>query len=544
MKLIQKIILILILFSALFLRAYKINSFPAINSDEAAIGYNAYSLLQTGKDEHGVSWPLHFESFGEYKLGASIYLAMPFVKILGLNLLAIRLPNLILSILTILFLYKLVLLISKSNSLALLSSMVLTLSPWHIHFSRGAWESSIALSFIIIGIYFFYKSIEEKFNKNFSLFIIFFSSSIYTYNSALIISPLLALTLFIIYFSFIKSNFSKIILPLILGIIITIPIIFSFLNNGASARFNGIGITADKGPLLRSIELLNQHQPLNIIDRTINNRRVLYFISWIQKYTSHFDLNFLTISGDYVPRSKSPEIGQIYLIELPFLILGLIFLFKPILPPHKLIYNRRFKLFILAFLLITPLASSLTFQAPSALRSLSMVIPLSILISIGIFSFFNFLIKNKFKKIILIILILFYSYNIAYFFDSYFFHYEKIYPTAWQYGFNKLVPYLEKEKNKYENVFVTNKYDQPYILFLFYSKYPPQLTQKLKWTKADQFGFKTVNNFDRYIFKKIDWNNIPSNSLVITSDENVPIEPNKIINFPNSQSGFKIYSKL
>src|SRR5574344_1679999 len=171
---INKIPIIIVLIIAFLIRGINLWSTPALNPDEAALGYNAYSLIQTGKDEHGASWPLHFKSFGDFKPGGYVYLALPFIKIIGLTPLAVRLPNLILSVLTILFLYKLILLLSKSNALALLSAVVLTLSPWHIHFSRGAWESSAALSFIVIGTYFFFKSIQEKFLKNFTLFAIFY----------------------------------------------------------------------------------------------------------------------------------------------------------------------------------------------------------------------------------------------------------------------------------------------------------------------------------------------------------------------------------
>ncbi|MDD4026878.1 MAG: glycosyltransferase family 39 protein [Candidatus Shapirobacteria bacterium] len=536
---INKIPLIIILIIAFLIRFINLDNTPALNPDEAALGYNVYSLLQTGKDEHGISWPLHFKSFGDFKPGGYVYLAMPFIKILGLNTFAVRLPNLILSLLTILFLYKLVLLLSKSNKLALLSALVLTFSPWHIHFSRGAWESSAALSFVVIGTYFFFKSIKEKFILNFSLFVVFYILSLYIYHSARLIAPVLALTLIILYFKNLVKKLPQILIPIVFGIILALPVVFSFLNNGGTQRLGGVGLTADQGPIWRANELINQHGNTKLINRIMHNKRLLYLISWGQKYTSHFDLNFLSINGDEVPRSKVPEMGQIHLIELPFLILGLIFLLK------STIYNRRSKIFFIAFLLIAPIASSLTFQAPSALRALLMVIPISILIANGIYFFFSLIKNKKLLKLISIIFIIIYVYFIAYYLDSYFIHYAKRYPFAWQYGFDKLVPYLEQEKSKYNQVYVTNKYDQPYILFLFYSKYSPQLIQKeIKLTPPDNFGFSTVLNFDKYNFQKIEWDKIPSNSLVVTSDENVPIEPAKIINFPNGQPGFKIYSKL
>ncbi|MDD4938311.1 MAG: hypothetical protein PHX34_04845 [Candidatus Shapirobacteria bacterium] len=536
---IHKLLLISIILIAFTIRFINIDSTPALNPDEASLGYDAYSLILTSKDQHGVSWPIHFKSFGDYKPGGYVYLAIPFIKILGLTPLAVRLPNLILSLLTIFFLYKLILLLSKSPTLALLSSAVLALSPWHIHFSRGAWESQTALSFIIIGTYFFFKSIQKKFLLNFFLFVFFYIVSLYFYHSARIIAPLLALSLCILYFKFLIKKLPHILWPILFGITLAIPVAISFLNNGGAARFGGVGLTADLGPINRAQELINQHPNNQIIVKIIHNKRILYFISWGEKYTSHFNLNFLTINGDEVPRSKVPQMGQIYLLELPFLILGIIFLIKTQL------FSKKSKTFIFLFLFIAPLASSLTFQAPSALRALPMVIPLSILISLGIYSFFIFIHKTKFTKLILIIFILSYIYSISYYFDSYFFHYAKRYPFAWQYGFDQLVPYLESQKNQYQNIYITNKYDQPYILFLFYSKYSPtKIQSQIQLTQPDNFGFSTVLGYDNYHFGKIDWGSIPVNSLVIASDEEIPANPTKIIDFPNGKPAFKIYQKI
>ena len=74
------LLLSVILLFAFLVRFGGVGDYPSLNSDEAAIGYNAYSLLQTGKDEHGQSWPLHFKSFGDYKPGGYFYLVLPFVS--------------------------------------------------------------------------------------------------------------------------------------------------------------------------------------------------------------------------------------------------------------------------------------------------------------------------------------------------------------------------------------------------------------------------------------------------------------------------------
>ncbi len=538
MKILKKTIFLAILVVAFLIRFIDLNRTPALNPDEAALGYNAYSLILTGKDEHGASWPLHFKSFGDYKPGGYVYLAIPFIKLFGLTSLTVRMPNLILSLLTILFLYKLVLLFTKNYLLSSLTAFVLAVSPWHIHFSRGAWESSTALSFIIIGTYFFFKSIQEKFIKNFTLFTIFYVLSLYIYHSARLIAPLLALSLCCLYFKFLIKKLPQIIIPIFLAGLLAIPVLFSFLNNGGTARIGGVGLSADPGPASRSEELLNQHSGVKLINRIIHNRRILYLISWGEKYASHFDLNFLTITGDEVPRSKTPEMGQIYLLEIPFLILGIVFTLK------TQSFSSKTKIFLFLFLFISPIASSLTFQAPSALRALPMVIPLTIFISCGIYYFFSLIHESKIMNLISILFILVYSYSIAYYFDSYFFHYAKRYPFAWQYQFDQLVPYVETQKNNYQNIYITDKYDQPYILFLFFSKYPPQKIQsQITLTQPDKYGFSTVLSYDNYHFGKINWSQIPDDSLVITSDEDIPQEPFKTIYFSNGQPAFKIYQK-
>ena len=86
--------LILILLLAAVLRLGAISSFPSgFNADEAALGYNAYSLLLTGRDEHGNILPVNLESFGDYKPALYSYLLVPLVRFLGLTVFAVRLPS-------------------------------------------------------------------------------------------------------------------------------------------------------------------------------------------------------------------------------------------------------------------------------------------------------------------------------------------------------------------------------------------------------------------------------------------------------------------
>lgn len=541
-KIKKNISIILILVSALIIRAYKINTTPALNSDEAAIGYNVYSLLKTGLDEHGKSWPLHFTSFGDYKPGGYFYLVLPAVSIFGLTTFAVRVPNLILSIIAILYLFRLIKILTKSKQFALLSASLLCISPWHIHFSRGGWESSTALSFLIIGTFYFYQAIQNKTieTKSLVLFTLFFSFSLYTYHSTRLIAPLLALFLIVQNHKplFQKKFIKKLILITIFGILISTPVLISFVKSGGSARFGGVGLTADSGPIWRANELINQHANTKLINRIMHNKRLLYGLSWLQKYASHFDFNFLFVNGDQVPRSKVPEMGQLYLIELPLLLLGIFQLYKS--------KFKKLKGLVFVWLLISPIASSLTYQAPSALRALSMVTPITIITGFGLYRTI-FFIKSRFKKFIKPIFVgisCLYIYFIAYYFNSYFNLYPKINPLAWQYEFDKIIPIVQANKAKYEHIYFTTKYDQPYILYLFYSQYSPnKLHPQIKLTPADQYAFSTVDEIDNITFHIPNWSQIPPNSYIIASDEDIPQSPYQIINFQNNLPAFKIYIK-
>src|SRR3990167_4397240 len=122
---VKKIILIFIIALAFILRFYRLGDYPALNADEAAIGYNAYSLMETGKDEHGNPWPIHFQSFNDYKPGAYFYMVLPFIKFMGLNEWAVRIPGASLGVMTVLLIYLLVKELFKDEKTALIASFML-----------------------------------------------------------------------------------------------------------------------------------------------------------------------------------------------------------------------------------------------------------------------------------------------------------------------------------------------------------------------------------------------------------------------------------
>jgi len=518
----KKIILIGIFALALFLRIYNLTNYPnGLNADEAALGYNTYSLLKTGRDEFGHPWPINFQSFNDWKPGFYVYLTIPFVAILGLNEWAVRLPSAILGSLTIVVFYLLVkkMFKNKSRFFPLIAAFLLAISPWHLHFSRGAWETNVATFFMVLGAYFFFLALEKPRYYFFSA--LSFILSMFTYHSARVVVPLLGLGIFIFYGKkiLVKENLRQIMATLTLGIFSLGILFFSLTGQAGVSRFSGVGIFADQGPFWRVNEMRGQHaEPYSLWPKILHNKLLEYSIQFLDNYLRHFQGNFLFISGDEIQRNKVPEMGQMYLLEAPFLILGFYFLLK------KRPQNYQF---IFWWLAVAPVASALTFQSPHAIRALNMVIPLMIITAYGLTESLDFFQKRLpfISSLAVGCLLMAYIWNFSFYLHQYYVHYPQTYPYAWEGGFRDLVSYIQSQENRFEKIYVTNHYDQPYILFAFYLKYSPEkLQREAVLTPKDQYGFSTVAHFGKYYFGPIDRRKLAGerNIMIIGAPEEIP----------------------
>ena len=535
-------LLILILALAAVLRFYKLDTYPALNADEAAISYNVYSLIQTGQDEHGNPWPIHFQSFNDYKPGGYFYIVLPFVWAFGLNEWSVRLPGAIFGVLTVLFVYLLVKELQKWQQFKILNykfeiiaSFLLAISPWHIHFSRGGWEVNAATFFIVVGVYFFLRAIRN--NKYFALSAIFFVLSLYTYHAARIVTPLLGVVLLIIYRKdlFSSANRKLFLGSVILGAVLLVPLLTSFVGE-ASARASGVSIFSDRGYIDRIEEKRARHEdPFSVLNRILYNKPKELAIEFSKNYFEHFKGEFLFISGDDIERNKVPELGQLYLWQFPILIIALYAISKK---------SKGWGL-VLAWLVISPITAALTFQSPHALRAQSMIIPLTILSAYGLTVILKFLNENIRKRGILttcyILLTTVLGWSFAHYLHQYYVHMAKTYPYSSQYGVKELVEYMNENVNNTEPIVVTTRYDQPYILFLFYTKFDPKQFQGHHiLTARDKYGFSTVPAFNNYIFKSINYKDEDRDkfpgAILVGTDEEIPDAANVIKNIYGSNN--------
>lgn len=475
-----KIFLTLIVTFAFIVRFYQ-SSYPPLLWDEASLGYNAYSILKTGKDEYGQFLPLIFKSFGDYKPGAYVYLTVPFVALFGLSATTVRLPSIILGSLLPLLTYLLIVTIKPNQKkVGLIAAALIAFNPWNIHFSRGAWETNILTFELVLASYLFFK-------QKHLLSALIFGLTLYTYQGAKLISLLLIIILFIVNFR--QINFKKFCfsfgLPLFL---LTIPILIGLIFNPDANRLQVVSLLSYPRDPSEVQQITKETSPF---DYQIFHQQANFFIrGFMGRYFNHFSPNFLFSLGDWqIGRHSAPYIGVILYPSLVFLIIGL---FSGFTSPYLSTY-----LFFLLWLLVAPLPAALTRDQIQPVRAMSMSIPLMYFAALGIYK------MSKIFKLLPFLLIPIYLLSFIYYSDLYLNHMAKTHPDHWLYGYTPAMNYaLSHQVGK--TVYFSDFYGQPYIYYLFYSQYDPsKYQQQAKLTlngldtgkveKIDNFNFETPN---------------------------------------------------
>lgn len=537
-------LIITILVIATLLRLVVLDKFPAgFNADEAALGYNAWSLIETGKDEHSVSWPLVFRSFDDYKPPLYVYLVIPFIKVLGLSVVSVRLPSALLGIASVFLLYLLTKRLFPDKKILVggwelgiehLSAFILAISPWHLHFSRGGWEVNAATFFILFMLVFLHKSLENQ--KHLFVFAFTAILSLYTYHSARIITPLLIVMFSSIYFDkvklfFVGKNLKLTLLVFFFTVILALPIAVQMLSKEGQSRFSGVSIFSDPGPAWQATTFRIEHGGDSLFVKLVHNKILSYTMRFVQNYLSHFSPDFQFIDGDAIARSRVPEVGENLLIFLPFFAIGFFYAVK---------FDTKGKKFLLSWLAISPVAAALTYQSPHALRAENMSVPFAVIVALGIIESIK-LIKThtgKLFSLFLVILSLGTIYGFGRYLHMYYVHYPKELPIAWQYGFDQIASYTKSNYGNYDHIIISDRYDQPYILIAFFTKYPPVKLQKdVVMSLPDKYGFSTGRKLGKYEFRAINYEkdkDLP-NTLLVSADEKV--DDTKVINTVKSLSG-------
>lgn len=424
---------------------------------------------------------------------------------------------------------------TASIRLALISSFLFALSPWSIHFSHSVNESTVALVFMLWGLVFWFK--KEKNLITVILSSLLFALSLYTYHNVRFFLPLfLLLTLLIEGKDNFKRNLKKLLLFIVFLGVLLIPLLVNLQQGDLLLRVKKVSIFHSENSMENLMEGIFRYSYLGIpFKRVFNNKLVFFGYTFIKKYLEHFSLDFLFLGKEISPRLGVENIGKLYLIELPFLIYGSI----------KLLSERkkRWPLVLFSWLLLAPVAPSLTLDSPHSLRSLVILPSFQIITGYGFLQALQ-AIKEKrgvlgvkvFSFLVLILLL----FNVGYFFHFYYFYYPEHSGPLWQDGYKQLVDYVWPIKDNYEKVIVTNSLGQPHIFFAFWGLKDPADYQKQRIQQSDFSSFNvSMGKLDNLIFREIDTKNdvCQKNSLLVLEPQKFGfkdnLKPTKTIYYTN-----------
>lgn len=512
----KNLFLVLILFFALVLRVLVLDfNPPSLNWDEISHGYNAYSILKTGKDEWGASLPLIFRAYGDYKLPLYIYLTALSEFFFGLTEFAVRLPSALGGTATVLFTYLLTkeLLGSRLQGkprnprveiVALISALLVAIEPWSLFLSRGAFEANLGLAFFTSGLYFAVKGLHTP--KSFVFASLLFGLTVWSYNSYRIFLPLFLLVFILIYrrklLSILAESPKQIFLSLSVLALFLIPMLWQLFMPVGQARYGKVAII-DEGAINKINEdrRLSNNNPL--YERLSYNKVNFFLRTAARNWTLYFSPQFLFIEGGSQFQYNVPKHGLLYLINLPFIIIGLIVVIAFALQKRKWAY------LFLFWLVLAPIPAAVTRDSPHTLRGVTMLPLLMIVTSLGVVYFSKFVNKvlgvfsskkNISKAVGVVVLILYLgasTLSLERYLTRYFTDYRESYSWSWQYGYKEVVNFLKERYSGYDKIIVTKKYGEPHIFFLFYGA-----AVNAPWPTYSE-NYRTDANLLRY--EKSDW---------------------------------------
>lgn len=485
-----------------FLRFYRIAvNPPGLFQDEAAMGYSAFSVLHTGRDEYGQVLPIAFRSFADYKLPLYVYFTVVPVKILGLNILSTRITSVVLGTLSGLLLFMLVKELFGRDKwfLGLTVYAVYSVSPWSLMASRSGYESNLGLFLILAGI--LLQVIAAR-RKRFSLLLlaaVFYALSCWAY----ITYKLIAVILFPIISLILRNQTKKAILA------------FGCLLFLAGPQFGLLFFAAGNNRIASLTSISGNTQVYRMTAR----------------YAAYFSPRSLFFDPDPDPGKSYPEVSTFFpWMFFPYIV-GL-FSFAA--------WERSRSKFILATILaVAPIPAAVAQDPFATIRSLPLVIPMAIIIGLGLTKIFTKLSPKWLGPLLVIV-------SLIQIYSSVFVLLPHERGDQWGYGYEQ----LNRLVDAYPNLPVL--FDDPrgvyYIEFLFFQKILLHPTPLANYYNNSKFVPEHV--LGRISTRNINWGVDPKvDQLIIAFPTGVNdaqaeqhgLEKILAITYPNQLPAFNVY---
>lgn len=467
---------------------------PSLNGDEISFAYSAYSVLETGKDEYGKFMPLTFQSVGDYKNPLPAYLMTLPIKLFGLNEFSVRFQNALIGTLMIFVFFLFLKNIFKDKVIATTGAFFLSISSWHIFYSRFAYEPLIASFFILLGIWFFIKMLNGGYIWSL-LSAFFLTLTMYTAFAPRLFIPLFVVTALIVNFRRLKANLNNIAIFVLACFVFGLPLVYVSIFESATTRLSMVFIAND----IDFIRYVIFHYMESIDDVFL----LIFF--WLKRYLNYLQPEFLFINGLNMTLPGTFGLGLVYLFELPWLVLGIVEFIR-----RKIPYKNLFIIWLLTGII----PDSITNNQQHAGRLLHIAPVVILITTLGAVCFFKWIFglsKVYMKAILLGGFFIFSSVILIHAFLTFYLHFPQARGEAFDEGLKQAALYIRNHQSNYKEIVfdprrgVEGPYivSNPYLYVLFYTEYNPftyQTEPKLSSKDATYFY-----KFNKYTFRNINW---------------------------------------
>lgn len=519
-------ILVLIIVFGCGLRLYRLGVFPpSLNWDEVSHGYNAYSLLTTGRDQWGQVLPvINFRAYGDYPTALNLYLTVPVVYALGPTDLAARLPQVVLGGLAIAGMFLAGFYYKRNWFTGLAAAGLMAIEPWTLFPSRAVFQSNGAVLLLCLAMAAYFRS--QKLGKYFVVSVFLLGLSMLAYHNTRIFVPLLAMGMLAISAKA-KIKWIWLIVAGLAAVILLIPTSrsrsgwVSILNQGAIAYLEQARNQSPQSPLLTKL---------------IYNRPVYFVTQSALHYWDYFTPKYLFWSGGTQYQFSLPKNGALYLVDLPFFYLGLV-------------VSLTGSPFLLLWLLASPIPATITADRYAVIRATTMIPAVYLITASGITWVISKMSGVK-SKVVIGILVVIYFLSLGRYLSNYFNKYPAAYSSSWQYGYKQMIDYVKARYDSFDQIIITKKYGEPHEFVLWYWPWQPQKYQSeaLSWDYHNNWYW--INGFAKFVFVN-DWElpdyvshlDTSRKYLIVSSPDNL-IEKTKLttINFLDGKPAFIISS--
>jgi hypothetical protein len=395
------------------------------------------------------------------------------------------------------------------KNLPIIATLLLAISPWHINLSRAGFEANIALFFVVLGIYLVFLSMRKP--KVWYGALLPFVLAIYTFNSSRYFVPILGIGVLVIFWKSIRNQWKHIAVGCLIAVIALLPIMPHLFSKEARLRFAEVNIFTDSSVVLTSNRRIEDAGNVWWA-KIIFNRRVGYAREYILHYLDHFQPDYLFIKGDGNPKFSIQDVGQLYIMEVPFLVIGMFGLIRAF---------PSIGLFLLYWLLVSIIPAATARETPHALRTLNSLPTWQIFVAFGVIKTISYGLRVTGSKkesthhssletgkqtymnfVIFGSVILLYGFSITYYLHNYYRHYPIEYSGEWQYGYKDALVFIKPLEKQCDTIYMTESIGRPYMYTLFYTKTDPRELFQTKDATFDAAGFYHVYGFGKYRFVK------------------------------------------